>query len=224
MFRVKQLMIVTIVMSFSAAASADVINFTQMADAGGTHGESAWDSLVLSFAGGTVTITGAGPNGTAYAYLDKGNAGLGVCKDLNSFGDSNKNTLMPGSGLNMCAPGSDDNMTTGEILTFTFNVDVLIDNFWFNNNHDGGFVANDTLLIDGIERAVGLGIVGGAGGIGPFSVLAGQSITVAFGGTQANQFYVAGMDVNTVPEPATLFLLGAGLLGIGARRRMKAKA
>ena len=113
MSRIKQLAVAALVLTFSAGANADIINFTQMADPAGTHGESAWDSLVLSFAGGTVTITGTGLSGDAYAYLDRGNASLGVCNDLNDFGDANVNTLMPGSGSNMCNPGSDDNMTTG---------------------------------------------------------------------------------------------------------------
>lgn len=36
--------------------------------------------------------------------------------------------------------------------------------------------------------------------------------------------WIAGGSVSSVPEPGTLLLLGAGLLGIGARRRMIARA
>ncbi len=65
-------------------------------------------------------------------------AGLGVCKDLNDAGVVALNTPQGNTGTNLCAPGSDDNVTFTEVLHFTFSSDVLINNFWFNKNHDGG--------------------------------------------------------------------------------------
>lgn len=82
-----------------------------------------------------------------FAYLDWGNAGLGVCKDLNN--NNNADKTRPGNGGNLCNPSSDDNTTVTEYLSFTFDKDVIIQNLWFNNNHDGGFGAGDQVSIDG---------------------------------------------------------------------------
>lgn len=86
-------------------------HFITLTESAGGLGESAWNPLVLSVGGATVTITGHALSGdddpTQFAYLDWGTAGLGVCKDA-SVG------AHPGSGTNRCTPSSDDNVTVGE--------------------------------------------------------------------------------------------------------------
>lgn len=200
------------------AANAELINFIDMTDSG-SYGESAWDPLVLSFADFTVTITATDPaddEDNQYLYLDSGNAGLGVCKDLIDAGSVN--IARPGSVSNLCNPGSDDNVTFDESLHFVFDVDVVIDNFWFNNNHDGGFGAGDQIEIDGSNFDVQTGYAGGANGIGSFALIAGEMLDVHF---INEQFYISGMEIHAVPEPGTLALLGIGLFGMGLARRRK---
>ena len=123
---------------FSANASAVLIDFIDMADNG--IGEQGFSTLTVG--GGLLDITGHAPNGGAagnddddlqFAYLDRGNAGLGACKDLDAS--------------SQCAPGSDDNVTTSEFLRLTAVGDLFISNLWFNNNHDNGFDANDKISI-----------------------------------------------------------------------------
>jgi len=202
----------------TASANATLIDFIQLTQQAGGLGESAWNPLTLSYPGFTVSITGhastdnTGDN-TQFAYLDWGNAGLGVCKDTTS-----PNVSHPGSGTNRCSPDSDDNVTTGEWLEFVFNTDVIIDAFWFNNNHDGGFGAGDKVNIGGQPYAVALGYAGGANGIGPFSLAKDTRLSVAFNN---QQFYVSGMSVHSVPEPGTVSLLGVGLAALGLMRRRR---
>ena len=209
--------------------TSTTFNFNTMAEPTGSHGESAWTSLDLAGTGFNVAITGTKfrptdpTNTSAFAYLDASNAGLGVCGSAS--GAINQTT---GSGANLCSPSSDDNTTVGETLHFTFDADVTIDNFWFNNNHDGGFGTNpqDQVNIGGTAFDVVTGVAGEVGtGIGSFTVLAGNTLTVGY---ENEQFYVSAMTISvdipppaSVPEPATLLLLALGLIGISLSAKKK---
>lgn len=200
---------------FSAPASAVIIDFIDLTQGAGNLGESSWDVLSISGAYG-LEITGHATNdddANQFAYLDWGNAGLGVCKDAIGAPTG----AQPNNSTNSCQPSSDDNVTVGEYLEFVFDEDVVVDNLWFNNNHDGGFGAGDQVKINGVSYAVATGYAGGANGIGSFMVAAGDVLKIEY---DNEEFYVSGMAVSAVPVPAAVWLFGSALLGfVGLGRR-----
>ncbi len=218
MRKLSQLLLAAATCLAATSARADVINFISMTESAGGYGEGAWAPLTLAVGGVNMTITGHATDdddSQQYAYLDWGNAGLGSCKDAVNL--AAVNATHSGSGSNNCRPSSDDNITTNEYLRFVFDHDVIINNLWFNNNHDGGFGAGDQVRIDGDLFNVATGYAGGANGIGSFFVAAGSYFHVAFAN---EQFYLSGMEVTAaVPEPEALLLLGIGGLMMLQRRR-----
>lgn len=192
----------------SSSANAVVIDFNLMAEPTGSHGESAWDSLNLSFSGFDLSATGTQNGNAAYAYLDSNNGGLGVCGKVYHINKANKIT---NSSSNLCNKGSDDNITNLESLSLVFSSDVVIDTIWFNNNHDGDHsLYGDKINIDGAEYT----FFNGAEYVDsftttPYAVNAGESFDIAFNN---EEFYLDALEVNVVPAPAPLFLMLFGLL------------
>jgi hypothetical protein len=241
--------------SSAALAGEITVNFQEMADvnvSAGGWGESAWTTLSLNDFSLDVDITGtySGNDSDVYAYLDRGTAGLGTCRNLTDAGAFKKDTKRD-SGGNLCAPSSDDNVnvisdSTGvlgvEGLKFTFNEVLTVKKIWLNNNHDPDYgMGGDTVIIDGSNHTFGatpddadLGWLFEFGSLGKqFNV--GEMLTVQYynltNTTQLHgeEFYISAVlfdDTPTdtdipVPVPSTLVLLGLGLAGLGARKPHK---
>jgi hypothetical protein len=212
---------VTLCLGVAPVANAATINFKALADpptGADERGESAWDPLIITIAPGfTVTITAKDGGSDAYAYLDSNNAGLGVCEQLTN--PALANTYRVGLTSNICDPSSNDNVKSGETLHFVFNQNVRIDGIWFNNNHDTDFsLSGDSITIGGSSYGFPAApfVIGDLKATGPWNVAAGASFDI---GWETDQFYMSLMDVTAVPEPASVFGAGLGVLGIGLLRR-----
>lgn len=245
---VKKLLGTCAVLAFSNAALAGpiTINFQALAD--GAYGESAFSSLsLLADFGVDVDVSGVFGGQAAYAYLDAGKAGLGVCRTLNSAGNAKLNQKNPGSGANLCNPSSDDNVNTYnglvEGLQFSFNENISISKIWLNNNHDPDYgLTGDTVVIGGnlytfsaADKDAGNPQLGWiyqfAGASGDF--INGQTLSIDYflpgpnSQMTGDEFYISAIEFNrappdrdtNVPLPSTLALFGLGLAGMAARRR-----
>ena len=200
---------------------------------------------------GGVTVTAFGSNTTVgtvanqstgpYAYLDGRSggfgAGIGVCQNI--------------TGSNQCNPNGDDNVTGNdptEILSLSFNQDVQITKAFFRDrDHKTAFPVEVGTGIPLGPAKIDFSVNGGAAtaktfgattplgtllnGVALGILLAEQTIDFGFNNTQ---FYLSGLEVfgkpgGTIPQvplPASIYLFGTGLLGIGflaRRRRRKAK-
>lgn len=195
------------------ANAATTWDFVSMANSG----EYGISPLSLVGDGFTVDITGTKDGNAAFAYLDAGHGGLGVCGSLIS---------------SQCNPSSDDNITSGEVLKMTFNQAVTIDKIWFNNNHDGdGSLSGNKIKIGGTDYSLisAIGVPSYNDDWTPnvsFHVAAGGSLLFSLASTNSDQFYISGMTVTAaVPEPEVYAMmgLGLGLLGwVGRRRKLAA--
>ncbi|MEY1554514.1 VPLPA-CTERM sorting domain-containing protein [Yoonia sp. R2331] len=216
----------------SAVAAPVSINFQAEADfneqalSDGTVLNSVNTSLLnVTVSGGLQTNYGTPVANDAYAYLDHGNAGLGVCTTpfaINTVGGTGKE--------NQCNPGSDDNVTANEFVTIAFDVTMILSDFVFR-------AANHSLISSTSLDTLLIGINGGGlsetsfGALSNIPLFGIDSLTLAYGGTGAQEFYLSSVKaepdpniVGQIPLPAGLPLLLAGLGALGLAKRRKQHA
>lgn len=204
----KKAMLFIVGMMLSVAANAASFDFANYADTEGERGYAAYvktEGLITVTATGTANI--GGQVTPAFAYLDAGNAGLGVCKNL-GFADQ-------------CNPTSDDNALQDEAIQLTFDQRVFVSDVAFvNGGHNTNFTGTFELLVDGISQGtINLAALVTLDLWGTVFEFANNSVgdfTAA-----GNQFYINVLDAQ-VPVPAALFLFAPALLGfMGLRRKAK---
>jgi len=167
----------------------------------------------MNFSSGGINLTATaksndGNDEPYFAYLDAGNAGLGVCKNATG-----------GSTEDQCNPSNDDNVTPGEVLVLEFDQKVTITDTTFRNGgHGDSFSGTFDLTIDDVD-------------LGPFDLeylftthLTGTTFEFSnanLSETNEYQFYIETMEVAAVPIPAAAWLFGSALIGLAGIKRKK---
>jgi hypothetical protein len=208
--------------AFSLSAHAVVIDFADIAD-NGPIGEGAIGGInglysnplngAQGFPIDNLVITANAGNS---AYMDAGNAGLGVCTVITAGGQ--------------CDPSNDDNVSFGEEVTIalqgggSFNWEVTE----FRDANHNLPASNETLLVS-VNFGVPIQTTFGAQ-LG-FIHAEITSITYAFGGSNAAQFYIAKAGIietegDAVPAPSALIVFGPAVFGFAMvrRRRLRKEA
>ena len=201
----------------SLSAHAVIVDFAAIADGdnsfGVAGGERGAPSFTFTKNGISVTASGfqtSSPTTPYNAYLDAGNAGLGVCQTLN--------------GGNQCNPSSDDNVTYDESLKLVFNQEVTINQTTFlNGKHQTNFNGDFTLSIDGGPvTTIALTNIFNTPLLGTTFIFSNPNVGGGSGVSNTEQFYIRNLDVAPVPIPGAVWLFGTGLIGLARYRRNKA--
>ena len=198
---------------FALSTSAQAAFYDFLAE--GNANERGWasfdtgpDSSIGMPAGITITATVDGA--AAFAYFDRGNAGLGVCKEIDSG--------------NQCTPRSDDNIDLvlgTDVLKLVFDEDIIGLAFTGLVNGNHGAVVGTNMVdyrLDGgmwlTDTFTDLSMM----------VLSGNILELRVNDSaQGQEFYLASL--TTVPVPAAVWLFGTAMLGLfGTRRKTKMEA
>ncbi|MCP3849271.1 MAG: hypothetical protein GY694_03370, partial [Gammaproteobacteria bacterium] len=126
---------------FPLGVSASVIfNYQSIADHAGDpnhKGEAILEGVPITVSGLTVTAYGSydGDDDRGWAYLDKSDAGLGVCHQP----------------LGNCASHWDDNLTDNEVLQLVFSESVSLDSLLLQRGNHHGFNERFRLSLNGTD-------------------------------------------------------------------------
>lgn len=142
-----------------------------------------------------------------------------IATAMQDHDDGYNATTMVGAGLgvyHVAHDNSDDNIQLGETLTLTFDQTVSITSIGLRaDGHNAtGWINGATFLLDGVSTPLPKN-VGAINGLN----LVGKQFTFAAGGIKPDQFYLASVTAQAVPEPAELALIAAGIAGLLAARR-----
>ena len=209
--------------TFALATSAQAAFYDFLAE--GDANERGWASFVtgtdssIGMPAG-ITITGTVDGVDAFAYFDRGNAGLGVCKAIDAG--------------NQCTPNSDDNIDT------VLGTDVL--KLDFNGDSDWKITELAfTGLVNGAHGdVVGTNLVDYQLDSGGWISISFMDLSMAvLGGNilelrvhaddllgDGQEYYLASLTATAaVPLPAAVWLFGTAMLGLfGMRRKTKMEA
>ncbi len=192
--------------AFAGNASAVLLDFADYAD--NVSGEMGGQPIEMMFGNYHVEAFGASPGPEPGAYLDEGNAGLGVCGNYNKFGNL------------QCVPNSDDNVEFGETLHIHINditnhtAPVTIEEFIFKTyDHSANFDPNATVDITldhavvttlPLTNVVNVNMTGNEFEFTP-------NLNSLGGELYLSAIRIANMPV---PSPAPLALMALGLIGV----------
>lgn len=203
----------------SQGAFAATLDFAAEADGiNGERGVADFTTLV-DMQGSGIDVTLSADGGSA--YLDSGNAGLGVCSTLTTPG-------------NQCNPSSDDNVSVTETVFMSLaptatGVDQVgrIASGFFRDAVHNSFEGNLDYSLDGGTTWMTAIILAGANGVYDFGNALYTAAGLGFKYTD-DEFYVATLDIQPVPLPAAGILLLGGIGGLGGlsaiRRRRRKEA
>ena len=202
----------------TSIANAAIFDYLSLANGN----ERGYITFTHTVDGIQANATGRSADGsTAYfAYMDSGNAGLGVCQALTSS--------------NQCTPSSDDNVTYLESLILTFDQEVNIESISFiNGDHGTNFLGDFNLAIDdSTAETFSLAHTFSTVITGTEFIFTNLNSLGDSARSNEYQFYISAMDVSVitpttssvVPVPAAAWLFASGLLGlVGVARRRKIK-
>jgi hypothetical protein len=211
-FLTRSLAAVAVVGAMFGASTASAVPFDFAAYADGPAGEGKWADQVgpggWTQGGITVFASGTG-NSLSDAYLDRGNAGLGVCSLSSCAGNSDDNAGYAG----------DNHHNPVETLILEFSTTVSMVDFLLRDRGHAVWNAGDMLNINGNLFTLGLDNIAdwGSNSIWTFARLDSRSL--------GKDFYLSAVTVSPIPLPAGIWLMGtalAGLAGMSRRRRRKA--
>lgn len=195
----------------AGSASAMLIDFTSSAWFA-ANGQESYSQTING-----INVTASAPKDYQKLYVNKFDGG----------GISGLANQTDGLGINTTLPSSEENdeisstlLWGKELLTISFNPDAIVNYIYIYDIDDNDYARYQ------LENGSWINTVAG---LEPsFTITTGSDAYVSWVKFESNSncvdFAVAGMDVTPVPEPTTMLLFGAGLIGLtGIARRRQSK-